>query len=355
MPCDFDFDIKKKEWRPKNVQCIVNEISRAFCTKIPLEELRIQGTDYMQKKRIKHDDDLKIWMKTEPKTYEKLIKVKIPQRIVPDSWQPKKDRLLVRGEMIAKYFGDEEVSTRQVQFTLKFHDCGFFRLKQTLPGSGAHPYWVIFEGKWERTEKGFAMEWCLRYPYQKYKKHDFDLAFEAMPEDNKSNLAFADEREAQINGMIPAIVGTDPFSWVELVQEHDAEHNPKSRFAPEEGADSDDPDVKDGRPEQPEPEAGEARSFGEDARPGPAVKSGFLNSSKAKRAPDEGATEHGKASSALGRTADEKSGAARSSTESVVKADEEPVWPLYIAAALFFLMFFMMVWSHWGTPSEEEF
>lgn len=325
MPCDFDFDIKKKDWRPKCVADIVNELSRAFCTPVALEELDIQGTDYMQKKPVKNDADLKEWLKTESKTYEKLIKLKIPKRIIADDWAPKKDRILCKGQMLAKYYGDEEVSTRQVQFTLKLHDCGFFRLKQTLPGSGASPYWVIFEGKWARTSRGFRMEFCVRYPYQKAKKHEFDLAFEAMPEDHDTTLAFLDEREAQINGMLPAIVGTDAFSWVELCQEHDTENNPKARFNEE-----DDDVVK--------PAADDDKSPADDA---PASSS----SKKSAAAPT--------------RSADQPTRAPPPTPE---PEDDEPVWPLYLGLALFLAIFLGFSWMQWGVempklkpPREEEF
>lgn len=317
MPCDFDFDIKKKDWRPKCVNDIVGELSRAFCTSVTLEELDIQGTDYMQKKPVRNDADLKEWLKTESKTYEKLIKLKIPKRIIPDAWQPKKDRILCKGEILAKYYGDEEVSTRQVQFTLKLHENGFFRLKQTLPGSGASPYWVIFEGKWSRTSRGFRLEFCVRYPYQKAKKHEFDLAFEAMPEDHDTTLAFLDEREAQINGMLPAIVGTDAFSWVELCQEHETESNPKTRFNEEED------DVAKAEPEIP---------------PEDAASSGTKAAPPAKAQPG------------------------RAPPPTPEPEDDEPVWPLYLGLALFLAMFIAFTWNQWGVelptinaPREEEF
>lgn len=231
MP-DFDFDIKKKDWRPKRVSDIVGEVGRSFDAEVSLEELFINGTDYVQNQRIQTEAELQSWLKAESKTYEKLIKVKVPPRLLPKRWQPKKMMVLAKSKdnIIAKYFGDEEVSTRQVQFTLKVLDCGHFRLKQTLQGSGPSPYWVIFEGKWTKTARGFKLEFCLRYPFQKGKKDEFDLAFEAMPDCHLTSLAFTDETERQLAGNLPAIVGTDAFAWVELVQEHEQESNPRARF-----------------------------------------------------------------------------------------------------------------------------
>lgn len=331
MPCDFDFDIKKKDWKPKEVKDLVNEVSRAFCTKVTLDDLYIQGTDYMQKQRIKTDAELKTWLKTESKTYEKLIKVvKIPRRLVTDTWKPKKDRILVKGSMLAKYYGDEEVSTRNVQFSLKIHDCGHFRLKQTLPGSGASPYWVIFEGKWEKKDRGFGLEFCIRYPYQKSKKHEFDLSFEAMPEDNTTNLAFTDERESQLNGMLPTIVGTEPLSWVELCQEHDAEHAPATRFY--EDGNSDDDERQDGRPAEPQ----KPRPAGSPRASGPPI-------GEAKPSETTGARQ--------------RSAVKTEPAADPEPVDEEPAWPLYLGAGVFLLMFVALSWGQWGSAlmGEEDF
>eukprot|EP00413_Alexandrium_margalefii_P030321 CAMPEP_0204562936 /NCGR_PEP_ID=MMETSP0661-20131031/34024_1 /ASSEMBLY_ACC=CAM_ASM_000606 /TAXON_ID=109239 /ORGANISM="Alexandrium margalefi, Strain AMGDE01CS-322" /LENGTH=250 /DNA_ID=CAMNT_0051570449 /DNA_START=101 /DNA_END=849 /DNA_ORIENTATION=+ len=234
MP-EFDFDIKKKDWRPKNVEEIVKEVARSFEADVSLDELFITGTDYIQNKRIQTDADLQSWLKTEPKTYEKLIKVKVPNRLLPKSWLPKKMMVLTKSKdnIIAQYYGDEEVSTRQVQFTLKILDCGHFRLKQTLGGSGPSPFWMIFEGKWAKTVRGFRLEFCIRYPFQKNKKDEFDLCFQAMPDVHETSLAFTDETERQLAGNLPAIVGTEALSWVELVQEHEAESCPRARLNPE--------------------------------------------------------------------------------------------------------------------------
>lgn len=297
MP-DFDFDIKKKEWRPKCVDDIVQEVSRSFETQVSPTELAITGTDYLQNKKIVTDADLFEWLKTESKTYEKFIKVKVPTRLLPRKWLPKKQMVLTKSKdnIIAKYFGDEEVSTRQVQFTLKILDCGHFRLKQTLQGSGPSPYWVIFEGKWERTPRGFKLEFCIRYPFQKNKRDEFDLAFEAMPDTHDTSLAFTDETERQLAGNLPAIVGTDLYSWIELVQEHEVESNPQTRFNPEEQEEAD-------APPEPVPTSAPA-------------------------APTPAAT--------------------------VPKEEEEGLWQMYLGLGLFLALVLAMSWMHWSSLAAEE-
>mmetsp|Transcript_34180 Transcript_34180/g.79451 ORF Transcript_34180/g.79451 Transcript_34180/m.79451 type:complete len:304 (+) Transcript_34180:148-1059(+) len=303
MP-EFDFDIKKKDWRPKCIDDIVNEVARSFCTKLTVDDLFILGTDYVQNKRIETDSDLQNWLKTESKTYEKLIKVKVPDRLLPKGWQPKKQMILTKSKknVIARFFGDEEVSTRQVHFTLKFLDCSHFRLKQALLGSGPSPYWVIFEGKWARTSRGFKLEFCLRYPFQKAKKQEFDLCFEAMPDTHMTSLAFTDETEKQLAGQLPAIVGTEAFAWIELVQEHDTESNPKARFNLEE--------------EQSE----------------------SLEPRQPKEVPEPPIQRHPEPSNQ------------KQPTE-----EEEPIWLTYVGLGVFLALVLVFSWMQWGTSSSEEF
>jgi len=303
MP-DFDFDIKKKDWRPKCVNDIVHEVGRAFEADVSLDELFIMGTDYVQKKRIQTESELQSWLKADSKTYEKLIKVKVPDRLLPRNWQPKKMMVVARRKdnVIARFYGDEEVSTRQVQFTMKILDCGHFRLKQTLGGSGPSPYWVIFEGKWTRTNRGFKLEFGIRYPFQKNKKDEFDLAFEAMPDTHSTSLAFTDETEKQLSGQLPAIVGSEPFAWVELVQEHETESNPKARFNLE-----------------GEEEEGKAASDAA-ARP---------SSSRATASAQQEFT-----------------------PRKQVKQEEEADWALYLGLVLFLALVAWFSWCHWGAQAE---
>mmetsp|Transcript_20024 Transcript_20024/g.45611 ORF Transcript_20024/g.45611 Transcript_20024/m.45611 type:complete len:304 (+) Transcript_20024:149-1060(+) len=302
MP-DFDFDIKKKDWRPKCVDDVVKEVGRSFEADVTLDELFIMGTDYVQKKRIQTESELSAWLKADSKTYEKLIKVKVPDRLLPKNWQPKKMMVLTRRKdnVIARYFADEEVSTRQVQFTLKILECGHFRLKQTLQGSGPSPYWVIFEGKWTRSSRGYKLEFCIRYPFQKNKKDEFDLAFEAMPDTHNTSLAFTDETEKQLSGQMPAIVGSDAFSWVELVQEHETESNPKARFNLED----------------------------EEGHAGTATPEATAQSSTSSaRAP------------------------ARAPPRKNLQPQEEADWSLYLVFVLFLAMVAWFSWNHWGPHSE---
>lgn len=317
MP-EFDFDIKKKEWRPSCVNDLVQELGRSFGATVTLNELYIEGTDYMQKQRIQTEEDLKKWLKTESKTYEKFIKIKVPDRLLPKRWEPKKMMVLTpsKKNVLAQYFGDEEVSTRQVQLTLKILDCGHFRLKQTLQGSGPSPYWVIFEGRWKRTPRGFRLEFCIRYPFQKSRKNEFDLAFEAMPECKETTLAFSDDAERQLAGQLPAIVGSEPTSWIELIQEHQSERVPKARFNVD--------DAEDVAPEASKPVV--------DQRPEQASKTNRTSPSVS--------------------TAQEREPGYKESCS--VPEDDEPAWPLYVGLVVFLVLVLGFSWNYLGQPPSSE-
>ncbi|CAE8715782.1 unnamed protein product, partial [Polarella glacialis] len=221
----------------------------AFECPMTFQELRVIGTDHIEHVVIREDSDIPKFVAIKCKTRfeEKVIKFRLPERAVPANFTPKKTKVLCKGTRIAKYFGECEVSTRSVEFSIKLFDCGHFYLKQTLPGSGASPYWVIFEGRYERTEKGLALEYLFRYSWQIAKTRLMpEFALEAVPKDHRSRLAWCGEMSEQLlNGTVPSIVGEDPFCWIEICREPDVVGKGKARFN-EEGDDV---------PAKPEPPA----------------------------------------------------------------------------------------------------
>ncbi|CAJ1429653.1 unnamed protein product [Effrenium voratum] len=185
----------------------------AFECPMTIQELQketaygVIGTDHIEKVQIEEDADIPkfVNIKTKTRFEEKVIKFRLPARAVPATFQPKKTKVLVKGQLCGKFFGECEVSTRTVEFSIKLYDCGHFYMKQTLPGSGASPYWVIFEGRWQTTEKGIAMEYLFRYAWQIAKTRLMpDFALEAVPKDHRSRLAWCGEiPEQQLNGSAP--------------------------------------------------------------------------------------------------------------------------------------------------------
>eukprot|EP00435_Cladocopium_sp_Y103_P049878 s354_g15.t1 len=205
------------------------------------------------------------------------------------SFQPKKTKVLVKGKPCGKFFGECEVSTRTVEFSIKLFDCGHFYMKQTLPGSGASPYWVIFEGTWQTTEKGLAFEYLFRYSWQVAKTRLMpEFALEAVPKNHRSRLAWCGEiPEQQLNGSVPAIVGEDPFCWIEICREPDVVERGKARFNEE------DDDIARRRPAPSSPTAAGA---GHSAKPSASVAE-----------------------------------------------DQEPMWPIYAVLGIFCLILFLAV------------
>merc|ERR1712176_744804 len=102
-------------------------------------------------------------------------------------------------------------------------------------------------------------------------------------------------------GNMPAIVGTEQFSWVELVQEHETENNPKSRFNLE------------GEEEEDEHKARPEVSSHENApRPQPTK----LDTPERWNRSQE--------------------------------VDDEPMWPTYLGLALFLILVLSFSWMQWG-------
>jgi len=194
-------------------------------------ELEIFGTDGVNRNRLEKDEDISTFLNRESMTNEKLIKLKIPERILSrDSWKGKKTKVLIRGERAAKFFAEEQVSTRQVELSLKLFDCGHFRLKQTLQGNDASPYWVIFEGRWRREDRVYKLAFLLRYSWVPKGQHPI----EALRPGQVCSMALCGPKESQLNGNIPAIVGQEPLCWVELCREPDKIENSKIRWNNEE-------------------------------------------------------------------------------------------------------------------------
>lgn len=322
MP-EFEFDLKKLELGTAKIDELVRRVGRAFETQIRPSEIRFYSTDHIERDWVKRDEDIITFMKkkSQSRMDEKLIKCQLPERLVPARWQPKKENILITGKQLSKYFGDEPVSTRQVEFSLKLFDCGHFRLKQTLPGSGASPYWVIFEGRWTESPKGFKLEHLFRYPWQNSKRQLWEFAIEAVQAPCDSNMAYAGEAENQLNGWMPAIVGEDNWCWVELVREADVQNVPKTRFNEE------DDDIEPPAPAMEEPEAA-APTAGEPPEKG-----------------DCGVRD------------------AKAAAEEEEYEDTEPMWPMLLGLTLFLTILAICAYLWWeerrgpdsGSSEYEEF
>eukprot|EP00931_Biecheleriopsis_adriatica_P058508 TRINITY_DN34859_c0_g1_i1.p1 TRINITY_DN34859_c0_g1~~TRINITY_DN34859_c0_g1_i1.p1 ORF type:complete len:357 (+),score=71.28 TRINITY_DN34859_c0_g1_i1:58-1071(+) len=336
---DFEIDIKKVNYVPKRVEEISEWASKAFECPMTFEELQnhaygVIGTDKIEKVQINEDADIPKFeaIKCKTRFEEKVIKFQLPDRAVPADFVPKKTKILAKGQLFAKFFGECEVSTRTVEFSLKLYDCGHFYMKQALPEAGASPYWVIFEGTWEQTDRGLALEYLFRYSWQLNKTRLMpEFALEATPKNHKSRLAWCgDIPEQQLNGMFPAIVGEEAFSWVEVCREPDKVERGKARFNVEE-----DDIVKPEKPADEEPMSTARR------RP----------QASGSQAPASGPPAGGRTENAAGQPETHSS----KEPASAEATDEEPAWPLYVAAAIFLLLFLFFCRSTWDSKTQAAY
>lgn len=314
MP-DFEIDVKKCGWEPKHVTEIGEFASRAFRSEIKFSDIDVVGTDHIERVRVRCDEDIPKFLAIEPKTRfeDKVLKFRVPERIVPSSFVPKKTKILPKGNLWAKFFGECQVSVRVVEFTLKLYDCGHFYMKQALPDSGASPYWVIFEGCWERTEKGIQLEHLFRYSWQVCKtKETMPFALEAVAPNFRTRLAWTGETpEQQLNGQVASIVGEDPVCWIEVVREPDKVERSKARF-------NDDPDDS-----------------------GPPLKSSVRErrpTQSAEAGPQVAATVKGKPAG---------------SKQEEVKT-EDSVWPMYVGMLLFLALLLVFCWQSYQEKHSPE-
>ncbi|CAK0844439.1 unnamed protein product [Prorocentrum cordatum] len=256
---------------------------------------------------------------------------------MPPKWRPKKVKILAKGAKMAKYFGEDTVGTRQVEVSLKLFDCGHFYLKQSLPGSGALPYQIVFEGRWTESDRGFKLKYHLRYTGQTGKSTEVDSAVQALPPNQESMLAAGEaELKSQLNGLVPAIAGEDQWARVEIYREPDVVEDVKARFNDEA---LDPPSWKDPTPRiRPR-----AIRPPEDNVPARAAETAEARVSK---------EEHEEVSHepAAGRTA--AHGGAAAAAE--LGKDEEPMWPLLVGLAFFVLLFAAFTWLNWEEGRAAE-
>lgn len=232
---NFEISLTKLKFCPKHLTEVPKIVSRAFEREITMKEiLPIIGSDHVKEWVLREDADITEFFNApnmmQEWIAEKLIRVRIPDGLIPKDFQPKKVKILATGKKLAKFFGEDTCSTRTVECSLKLFDCNHFYLKQTLPGSGASPHWTIYEGRWQATERGLRLDYLLRYSWQVARKPPMDFSVEAAKSELQTSLAWDGETEKQLNGNLPAVVGTEDLFWIELVREGDAAGVAKIRW-----------------------------------------------------------------------------------------------------------------------------
>jgi len=354
----FEVNCTKAKWEPKHIADISKVVSRAFEKELTLKDIGpLIGTDHVKTWPMDKDSDIPVFIKEKSMLNEafaeKVIRFTLPRGVMPKNWKPKKVKILAKGDRLAKYFGEDKVGERNVEVSLKLFDCNHFYMKQTLPGSGISPHWTIFEGTWEQTARGLKLEYLIRYSWQESRKPEFDLTVEAVPWGWTSTLAWAGDSETQLNGNIPAVVGTEKFCWVEIIRDADKIDKAPSRFNEEM---DDAPSLKDGSWKDQLPnKRGSAETLIHDKsedKPMPqkrscASSSATPDESRSATMPSRATSGTSGDNSASGSSAQRSSGteAKAGSAQTGKSSDEESAWPLYIGVLVFVLIVAYFAWQ----------
>lgn len=337
-PYSIEINLTRSKWVPKTLAEVPDLLSHAFETHVTLKEIRpLVGTDHVVKWPLHEDSDIPTFLEAKSQLNEafaeKVIKFTVPRGLMPPKWRPKKVKILAKGAKMAKYFGEDTVGTRQVEVSLKLFDCGHFYLKQSLPGSGALPYQIIFEGTWSESERGFKLKYHLRYTGQTGKSSEVDTTVQPLPPNQESMLATGEaELKSQLNGLVPAIAGEDQWCRVEIYREPDVVEDVKTRFNDEA---MDPPSWKDPTPRiQP-------REFRPPEDNVPAR-------------PAETAEPQGQKEVSYEPASSRTAAADRPAAAAELAKDEEPMWPLVVGLAFFVFLFAMFTWRNWEEGRAAE-
>lgn len=246
----LQFDLRKLEWCPKCLQDVVDQVGYAFESPVPLSDLEIIGTNHLERIRIWTDEGLESWLQSEKpaqlrgREEDKVLQVTVPQRVLPTSFKPGEAPILAVGTLTGSFDGDGRADARVVDFQLRIFDCGHFYMKQSLSSSQSQstPYWMIFEGRWRRSVRGYRLEFFFRYP--RTTSRNFEFVIQDLFGSNASSLNFSGDQEIHLKGFLPTIIGNEPSCWAALKRRPEKSHalaNRQKRF----GGEDEDEDEED--------------------------------------------------------------------------------------------------------------
>jgi len=219
----LQFEVRKYEWNLNNLEDIVKQVGFTFETVLSLTECELTGTNHLEKTGIWTDGDLTAWLESQQEN--KLLKVRVPRKVLPETFRPGEAPILSHGKVTAAFDGDGRADQRTIDFQLRIFDCGHFYMKQSLrsTNSGMPPNWVIFEGRWRRSERGYRLEIFLRYPRSSVNCAEFVI--HGLPGRNMTSLNFSGDEELVLKGFLPTVVVTgtavESTCWAALTRNHD--------------------------------------------------------------------------------------------------------------------------------------
>lgn len=206
---------------------LTNEVARAFEVELKVGDVQFLGMDdtCSAKKELSSDEDVERFStppaamqlgEAEGASSQRVIRAALPERLFGDL-QQRSLAVLARGKQMSKFnaqFGKE------AEFSVKFFECGHFRLKEAPPGGPHSPAGsargVIVEGRWEETDDDVRLEFLLRFQEQARRRNE-DSLFELMPmEQRKTVLTFTQEKADCLTGDLPSSLVEDGVASVEL-------------------------------------------------------------------------------------------------------------------------------------------
>lgn len=248
----LEFDLRKTDWHPASLQDVADQVSHAFESPVTLGELPIIGTNHIERTRIWSDDALVNWMRrgsssqsSRESEEERVISVTAPSRVLPVGFRPGEAPILAKGRRTDAFDGDGRADARLVDFQLRIFDCGHFYMKQSLSNSSSSlpPYWVIFEGRWRRSGRGYRLIFHFKYPRTAARCLDFTI--HGLPGRNEASLNYSGDDEVNLKGFLPTIVGNDATCWAALKRREDKKKQASLRNDHFGEKDDDDDDNKD--------------------------------------------------------------------------------------------------------------
>jgi len=239
MPDVFQIDVGQSGWRPSGLQALLQELSRAFETKVEPGEVEFFGYEGTSSvgEALSSDEAVQGFCGSKDDTISetdtvdtasaRVIKAELPERITSELRRPRKLALLANGRQLAKYNG--EADGHNLDFSMKIFDCGHFRIKEGSGGGGTSSSsrgaaGVVFEGRWEKAAQGIRLELLLRSAEQPARRRPSDTAnvtYEAIPpEVRQTSLACVKGSEDHLQGQLP-ILWEASMAQVELHREAD--------------------------------------------------------------------------------------------------------------------------------------
>jgi len=204
---------------------VADQVAHCFESPVTKGELEVVGTNHLDRTIIWSDEALANWLQSEDESYsnrrieeDKVLSVHAPQRVLPVAFRPGEAPILAKGRRTDSFDGDGRADARLVDFQLRFFSCGHFYMKQSLNGSGSasNPYWVITEGRWRRSVRGYRLTFHFRYPRTAARCLDFTI--HGLPGRNEASLNFSGEDEINLKGFLPTMLGNDASCWAALVR-----------------------------------------------------------------------------------------------------------------------------------------